>query len=141
MITTPQVSVEHLSGDRFAVLVRSHTVVVVDQPYAAGGLDTGPTPTELFIGALAGCVAFYARRYLARHRLPEAGLAVTASYTTADRPARIAGVTVHVDVPAGLTPDQRRALLAVASHCTVHNTLRQPPEITVVLDGDAAAVA
>jgi len=25
------------------------------------------------------------------------------------------------------------ALLAVASHCTVHNTLRQPPEVSIEL--------
>ncbi|MET8897008.1 hypothetical protein [Streptomyces albogriseolus] len=38
-----------------------------------------------------------------------------------------------IDPPPEL-PEQRRAgLLAVASHCTVHNTLHQPPEIAVEL--------
>lgn len=138
MNAPPQVIVEHLGDDRFALLVRGHAVVV-DQPDADGGLDAGPTPTELLVGALAGCVAFYARRYLARHHLPQAGLAVTTSYAmAADRPARIADLDVRVDVPPGLTAEQRRALLAVASHCTVHNTLRQPPRVAVELAGDDA---
>ena len=59
-------SVRHLGGDRFAVSVRGHELLV-DQPVDAGGEDTAPTPTELLVAALACCVAFYARRYLRRH--------------------------------------------------------------------------
>lgn len=134
------VDVHHLGGDCFTVRLRGHEVDV-DQPRAAGGRDTGPTPTELFVGALASCVAFYVHRYLVRHRLPEAGLAVAASFSMADRPARVGEIAVHVTVPDGLTGEQRRALLAVATHCTVHNSLRQPPAVTVDLNDTAAAVA
>ena len=63
---TDEVRVRHLDGDRFAIDVRGHTLLV-DQPAEAGGTDTAPTPTELFIAGLASCVAFYARRYAARH--------------------------------------------------------------------------
>ena len=60
------------------------------------------------------------------------GLAVLAEYGMAqDRPARVATIRVTVRVGGSLTPQQRTALLAVANHCTVHNTLRQPPEIEI----------
>jgi putative redox protein len=36
-------------------------------------------------------------------------------------------------VPGGIPPGREAALLAVASHCTVHNTLRQPPDIAIEL--------
>jgi hypothetical protein len=58
-------TVWHLNGDRFAIGVRDH-MLTVDQPLADGGEDTAPTPTELLVASLASCVAFYARRYLAR---------------------------------------------------------------------------
>ena len=67
------------ADDFFAVQVREHTVTV-DQPAELGGADVGPTPTELFVAALASCVAFYARRYLRRHHIDPAGLEVTTSY-------------------------------------------------------------
>ena len=73
-------TVSHLGADRFAIEIRGHTVTV-DQPIDVGGDDTAPTPTELFIASLASCVAFYARRYLARHDIPTEGLSVTSSYT------------------------------------------------------------
>ena len=127
-----RIEVAHVEGDRFAVSVRGH-VVHVDQPEADGGTDSGPTPTELFVAGLAACVAFYARRYLVRHALPEQGLAVAASAETAERPSRVSRVTVTVTLPDGVPEERRAALLAVASHCTVHNSLQTPPEVVVEL--------
>ena len=125
-------TVEYLDGDRFAIGIRGH-MVTVDQPLADGGEDTAPTPTEWLVASLASCVAFYARRYLARHRLPTAGLSVTADYTMGTRPVRVADVRVDIQVPDGVPPERLDALLAVASHCTVHNTLTDHPTVTIAL--------
>jgi uncharacterized OsmC-like protein len=128
--------VEHRGGDRFDITLRDHTVSV-DQPVALRGEDTAPTPTELFIASLASCVAFYARRYLARHKLSSDGFAVETTYELAQKPSRVGRVDVRIVLPEE-TPDERReALLAVATHCTVHNSLTRPPEVTVTL-ADAA---
>jgi putative redox protein len=71
---------------------------------------------------------------MARHGLGRDGLRVTAEFTmAADRPARVGAIRLRVTVPAGVPAGRRAALLAVASHCTVHNTLRQEPVITVDL--------
>ena len=51
--------------------------------------------------------------------------------------ARISGIDVRLFLPAGVPPERRDALLAVASHCTVHNTLTTTPEISIPL-ADAA---
>jgi putative redox protein len=127
------VTVRHLDGDRFRIGIRDHELTV-DQPVADGGSDTAPTPTELFVASLTACVGFYALRYLARHALPVTGLAVTADYATASQPARVGNITISIHLPDGV-PDQRlAALLAVASHCTVHNSLTTPPTISIVLD-------
>lgn len=128
------VTVRHLEQDRFAVEVGAHTLTV-DQPVSAGGQGTAPTPTELFVASLASCVAHYARRYLARHDLPTDGLTVTATSTMVSGPSRVGAITVALTVSEQVPPDRRDALLAVASHCTVHNSLGQPPEVTVVLTG------
>ena len=130
--TASQVKVSYLGGESYSVATRGHTLLT-DQPAATGGADTAMTPTELLVAALSSCVAFYAGRYLARHGLNREGLHVTAAFTTAtDRPARVAGVRLAIQVP-GIPPSRRGALLAVASHCTVHNTLRQPPDIAIEL--------
>jgi putative redox protein len=119
-------TVTHLGADRFAVEIRGHTITV-DQPVEAGGADTAPTPTELFVASLASCVAFYARRYLARHDVPTDGLSVTSSYTAGGKPNRVTDIAIRITPPAGLPAERHAAFLAVASHCTVHNTLHEPP--------------
>ena len=133
-----EIWVGHRGGDRFAIDVRGHRLEV-DQPIIDGGEDTAPTPTELFVAGLASCVAHYARRYLARHDLSSEGLAVEAHFTMASRPARVDRVTICLHLPEGVPEDRRAALLAVASHCTVHNTLAQAPEVEIGLSDTAAA--
>lgn len=128
----PSVSVAHEAGDRFRIGIRGH-VIAVDQPESDGGTDTAPTPTELFVASLASCVAFYARRYLTRHGLPEDGLAVTADAEFGAKPSRVATMVLSLTLPEGVPQDKRAALLAVASHCTVHNTLEHSPHVRIEL--------
>ena len=134
------IRVTPLGGDRFEIGMRQHRVRV-DQPVSDGGDDTGPTPTELFVASLAGCVAFYTRRYLARHDLPTEGLVVEATYAMASRPARVAEIEVRLELPPAVPEANRAALLAVASHCTVHNTLRDPPAVHIDVVGPSSAAA
>lgn len=129
---TPAMRVEHLGGDRFAIDVRGHRVLV-DQPAEAGGQDSAPTPTELFVASLASCVAFYARRYLRRHGLATEGLAVDADFVLGTGPARVSDIDVRITLPDDVPEERRGALLAVASHCTVHNSITQEPDIAVRL--------
>ncbi len=127
-----RIEVSHAGGEAYAITTRGHALLV-DQPADAGGGDAAATPTELLVASLAACIAYYAGRYLDRHGLQRNGLRVVAEFTmAADRPARVGAVRLRIAAPS--VPDKRQAgLLAVASHCTVHNTLRQQPDITIAL--------
>jgi uncharacterized OsmC-like protein len=122
-----------VAGEAYEVTVRGHRLVV-DQPAEAGGQDSAPTPTELFVASLASFVAFYAGRFLTRHGYSRDGLAVSAGYEMAsDRPARVRNIRLIVRVPADLPPQRLVALRAVVSHCTVHNSLASPPSVSIEL--------
>jgi putative redox protein len=128
-----RIDVSFLDGEAYEIAVGGHRLTV-DQPTEAGGSDTAPTPTELFVASLASCVAFYAGRYLARHGYDRTGLSVSAGYEFAsDRPARVGAIRISVKVPTDLPEERRPALAAVASHCTVHNTLQDPPAVDIEL--------
>jgi putative redox protein len=133
-VQTGSVNVGYLDGEAYEIRIRGHRVRV-DQPAGLGD-DSAATPTELFVGSLAACVAFYAGRYLTRHGFGRDGLEVYADFDMAtDRPARVAAIRVSVRVPDGFPAERRAALTAVAAHCTVHNSLVAQPEITVTVDG------
>lgn len=136
---TGDVEVRHLSGDRFEIAVRQHRLEC-DQPSEDGGTDAAPTPTELFIASLTACVGFYARRYLARHQLAE-DIVVRAHFEMASRPARVGRVELLLVLPAGFPEERMAGLLAVASHCTVHNSLLDPPQVTIEASAHSSAAA
>lgn len=128
-----RVVASYVGGETYAAVTRGHAVLT-DQPATAGGHDAAMTPVELFVAALCSCAAFYAGRYGDRHGLDRDGLQVTGEFVMAtDRPARVREVTLKIRVPGGVPPRDHAALRAVVSHCTVHNTLRQAPDIAIEL--------
>lgn len=133
------VEVAYAGGDRLRIEVRGHELFA-DQPVEDGGDDTAPTPTEIFVAGLAACVAFYAERFLRRHGLDTGGLNVRSAYAWADNPHRVGTIELAVDAP-GLTEEKAAAFSSVIEHCTVHNTLLNPPTVQLRVIGSRATAA
>jgi putative redox protein len=130
---TRSMRVRYDGGERYEIAVRQHAVAV-DQPTTDGGSDSAPTPVELFVASLAGCVAFYCGRYLSHHGVPRDGLSVTARYAMAtDMPTRISDIRLTVHAPDALPTYRRNALRSVAERCTIHNTVLERPTVAVEL--------
>jgi putative redox protein len=123
------ITVSPVERDRLRVTVRGHELST-DQPVEDGGDDTAPTPTELFVTSLAACVCFYAERFLRRHGLSAEGLQVGCDYTWAEKPHRVGAIRLSVLAPT-VTDANRDAFVRVIEHCTVHNSLRMPPDVSV----------
>jgi uncharacterized OsmC-like protein len=102
--------------------------VVADEPPSAGGLDSGPQPTDLFLASIASCFAL-AIAWTADKQgveLPPLRVRVTGTY---DGP-RFSAVDIEVhSSPRTPVPDD---LLREAERvCYVTNTLRAPPQLRV----------
>jgi uncharacterized OsmC-like protein len=66
-------------------------------------------------------------------------LGVTARYEMGSHPARVTQIRIGIVPPPGLPADRCDAFLAVASHCTVHNSLDKPPSVQITVEpGDVA---
>ncbi|HUY73871.1 MAG TPA: OsmC family protein [Candidatus Dormibacteraeota bacterium] len=131
------VVITYAGGDTLRIAARGHEMLS-DQPVEDGGDDTAPTPTEIFIAGLGACVAFYAERFLRRNGLSTDGLKVECSHLWAENPHRVGEIELLVDAP-GLTDARRAAFSRVIDHCTIHNTLRQPPAVRVVVSSTQTA--
>ncbi|GLY49829.1 OsmC family protein [Lentzea sp. NBRC 102530] len=131
--TSRKLTVRHVRDDEFVIRLRAHELHT-DQPDS----DRAMSPVELFVASLATCVAHYANVYLRRHHLSAEGLHVCVEYQMAvDRPARVSRIKVTSHVAERLEPQQKAALQAVVNHCTVHNTLRHPPEVEIRVEEDS----
>src|ERR1700688_4023048 len=112
--------------------------LLADEPAAAGGTDTGPSPYDLLLAALGACtsmtVAMYARRkawpveevtvHLRHSKIHAADCAECETEEgMLDRIER----DIHFTGP--LTDEQRAKLLEIANKCPVHRTLTSEIDI------------
>jgi uncharacterized OsmC-like protein len=129
-----EILADYRGSGRFDLHIRDHKVTADQQPVSDGGIDAGPTPAELFVASVAGCVGYYASRYLQHHLLPTADLAVTASYEmSSEGPHRIASIGISVRPPVALPGNRLSTLLAVVANCALLNSIEQSTRVDIRL--------
>jgi putative redox protein len=103
--------------------------LVVDEPEALGGEDTGPAPSRLLAASLAGCTAITMELYAERKgwELGEVEVDVEVEY---ERQAPTA-FEVTLRLPADLTDAQRERLVEIAAKCPVHRVLSHEVPVTI----------
>lgn len=122
--------VTHVSGERFAIQIRSHQIMV-DQTLAGGGSDSAPTPIELLGASLGSCVAYYVRHFYRARGLESEGLTVEVVQTAATNPGRIQDFAVTVNLPSPIPAKYAKLLDRVIENCPARNTLKIGAGISV----------
>jgi uncharacterized OsmC-like protein len=106
--------------------------LVVDEPLAAGGTDTGPGPYDLLIAALGACTSMTVSLYARRKQWPLEGVTVKLRHSKIhavdceDREKKdgmLDAIERDVELHGALTEEQRARLLEIANKCPVHETL------------------
>ena len=95
-----------------------------------GGRDAGPSPVELLAGSLGTCIAMMVQSYCQRHGY-EGDVDVSLTLELADKPKRIAGIVVDVELPSSVPEDKRDVIRRMAERCPVHETLKDPPRVDI----------
>ncbi len=112
--------------------------VRVDEPAAAGGAETGPTPYDYLAAGLASCTTMTIEMYARRKGWPltSAHAEVTFDRVHADDCAaceheggRIELFTRTIRVEGDLDDAQRDQILSIANRCPVHRTLEGTIEV------------
>ena len=105
-----------------------HTIRV-DEPTAAGGGDTGPSPTRLVAAALASCTAITMEMYADRKDWDIGPVEVDVDVTY--REATPLSFAVTLRLPRDLNDEQRERLLVVAGKCPVHKLIAGETELVI----------
>ena len=128
-----------MAGWRFSVRCRGHQVVS-DQPLEEGGDDTGMTPVELFVSSLGCCIGVYAEMFCERHKIPYEGMNVDLEWKMAQNPSRVSEFKATIRLEEDVDPDLARGILRMVKHCTVHNTIRDPPKTEFSISSPSALI-
>lgn len=109
---------------RHTVTVGRHALVV-DEPEANGGEDSGPTPHELYDSALGACKALTVLWYANRKQIPVEGIEVRVDRDDCEERQGAYRLRATLALTGPLTEEQRQELLKVAAKCPVHRLMAQ----------------
>jgi putative redox protein len=104
-------------------------MIRIDEPAAAGGTDSGPSPTRLLAASLAGCTAVTIEMYAERKEWEVGRVEVGVDVEYRDAAPLSFAVTLRL--PSELSDEQRKRLLAVAAKCPVHKLIAGETEVTI----------
>lgn len=107
--------------------------VLIDVPAAMGGSDRAPTPPELFVASLGSCVGAFVAQYCHRAGVDAQGMTVDVSFDKVEDPTRLENIKVTIKLPHGECGRRKEALLRVAEHCPVHETIVTMEQVELVL--------
>ena len=124
-----KVVARRLDGFAHEVDVEGGHELIVDEPAAAGGTDTGPRPTQLLGASLAGCTAITIEMYAARKGWDVGAMEVSVEMEyEGPVPSSFA---VSVALPEELDDEQRSRLLEIAARCPVHRVIAGETSVTL----------
>ncbi len=139
---TVHVRVQQGAGYRTECSAGKHQLVI-DQPTAAGGTDSGPSPLEYQLMALGGCIAAIGRIMANQRRLPVRGFEIEVSgpintdgLLGKPSPDRVGfqGFEVRVKVDADMTREEKeRYIHEIDARCPISENLQNPTPVRVVL--------
>lgn len=115
---------EETGASRFQIRIDTGgTTILADEPVAAGGLGSGPTPYELLCSALAACTTMTLRLYAAQKGWPVGAIRTQVGHRreTGVTPADL--FTRRIAIEGDLDAEQRARLIEIADRCPVHRTL------------------
>jgi uncharacterized OsmC-like protein len=129
-------------GLRAEVNSRQHTIVI-DEPTALGGTDTGPNPVEAVLSGLVSCQAISYKVWAAKLGIALEGVTVEAEgsidllgFFGIDDHVRPGydGVQLKVSLSGPESPERYHELAdAVDAHCPVLDNLRNPVPVSRTL--------
>jgi putative redox protein len=130
-----------------SIIVGGHHLVA-DEPVSVGGLDSGPSPYDLLLGALGACTAMTMRLYAERKALPLKRVSVllrhskihaTDCRTCESTQGQIDRIERVITLDGDLDNAQRNRLMEIADKCPVHRTLTSEVDIRTVAGGGAVS--
>jgi putative redox protein len=126
-----EVRIRHVRDRQFEAFARFHRVVC-DQPFNAGGGDTGMTPPELMLAAVGCCAMHYAAEYLRTRRLALENIELRVSATKGKNPVRLAEIMIEIHAQ-NLDTRSREGLVKAIEGCLLHRTLTNPPRVRITI--------
>ena len=139
-----KVQIEVIQGANFKTECRAGKhLIIIDQPANAGGTDEGPTPLDVQLMALGGCIASIGRIVAMQRHLNVRGFEILLEGALdtdgllgkpSDKRVGLSTITVRMKIDTDLGREEQQKLLnEIEKRCPVSDNLKNATPISVTL--------
>jgi len=137
-----QVEIKQGVGFKTECKVGKHTVII-DQPAPAGGTDAGPTPLDVQLMSLGGCVAAIGRIIANQRKLTVRGIEVSVEGDIdtdgllgkpTEKRVGFSAITARVKIDADMSAAEKTQFLHdIDARCPISENLQNATRVDMVL--------
>ena len=139
-----KVQIEVIQGPNFKTECRAGKhLIIIDQPANAGGTDEGPTPLDVQLMALGGCIASIGRIVAMQRHLNVRGFEVLLEGELdtdgllgkpSDKRVGLSTITARVKIDADLGREEKQKLLdEIEKRCPISDNLQTATPVSINL--------
>jgi ribosomal protein S12 methylthiotransferase accessory factor len=108
--------------------------IMTDQPAAAGGAGSAPSPFDLFLASLGTCAGIFVLGFIQSRGLSTEGLKIVQSMDWDAEEHRMKKISFRVVLPRDFPDKYKAAAIKAAEQCLVKRTLHSPPEFEITAE-------
>jgi putative redox protein len=105
--------------------------VHTDQPPAAGGQGSAPTPFQVFLASLGTCAGIYVLGFCHQRGLATDGIRLIQTVTMDPATKLAEKISLEIRLPADFPEKYKAAVIRAADQCKVKHHFEHPPLIEV----------
>lgn len=102
-----------------------------DQPDAAGGESSAPSPFELFLASIGACAGFYVLSFCRSRSLPTGNISIVQTVIRNEQTHMVEKIALDIMLPPDFPNKYKAAVIKAADSCLVKKHLLSPPEILI----------
>jgi len=115
------------------VTAHSHGhIIKTDQPVNNGGLDSAPSPFELFMASIGTCAGLYVKSFCDNRSIPTDKIKIIQSVEYDKESGLPVNIKLDIKLPDNFPDKYKSSVISVAELCKVKKTMASPPVIEVI---------
>jgi ribosomal protein S12 methylthiotransferase accessory factor len=122
-----RIEVKFLGNKKVNAIINNFEIKT-DQPVAAGGDGTAPTPYDLFLASLAACAGIFAISFFQTRNLNTDGFEMYMDVSWDKEKHKLGKVSINMKLPKDFPEKYIPALKNAVELCSVKRTIMDPPE-------------
>lgn len=107
-------------------------ILKTDQPLSAGGLNSAPSPFELFLASIGTCAGIYVKTFCDQRSIPTENISIQQSAEYDKTTGLPVNIKIEIQLPSDFPEKYKEAVVKAADQCKVKKTIANPPVFEVI---------